>query len=255
MSFLAGFIKRQFIRMPPVPTESFAGKTIVVTGGNSGLGFEAARWLIQLGADKIVLAVRNLDKGKAAAADLLATTAAPTTNGKSTSSSPGTDAPLAASTKIEVWQLDMNSYASVLSFADRATRELPRLDGVVASAGLMSMTFRPTETDEETVTTNVVSTALLACALSPALRATAARTGRPTYFSVVGSELYVVAGFREREGAAEGGLFAALADERKARMMDRYNVSKLLVLAAVRQMAAAASLEGRNVVFNVVAPG
>ena len=46
------------------------GRTAVITGANTGLGYETAKALAAEGAH-VVLAVRNLDKGKAAA-DLIA---------------------------------------------------------------------------------------------------------------------------------------------------------------------------------------
>jgi len=51
-----------------IPDQS--GRTAVITGANTGLGYETARALAAHGA-RLVLAVRNLDKGKAAA-DLIA---------------------------------------------------------------------------------------------------------------------------------------------------------------------------------------
>ncbi|KAK3170021.1 hypothetical protein OEA41_009406 [Lepraria neglecta] len=50
----------------PQPTTDFAGKTVLVTGANVGLGFEAAAKFTALNADKVILAVRNISKGAAA---------------------------------------------------------------------------------------------------------------------------------------------------------------------------------------------
>ena len=40
---LSEFFYGQLAQTPPVPTTSFAGRTVIITGGNSGLGFEAAK--------------------------------------------------------------------------------------------------------------------------------------------------------------------------------------------------------------------
>ena len=45
---------------------SFQGRSVVVTGANSGIGFHAARVLAERGAD-VVLAVRDITRGEAAA--------------------------------------------------------------------------------------------------------------------------------------------------------------------------------------------
>jgi len=41
----------------PVPTMKFTGKTIIVTGSNTGIGLEAARYFVRLDAAKVILAV------------------------------------------------------------------------------------------------------------------------------------------------------------------------------------------------------
>ncbi len=54
-----------------VPDQS--GRIAIVTGSNTGLGFDTARVLAEHGAT-VVMAVRNLDKGKAAADRILSAT-------------------------------------------------------------------------------------------------------------------------------------------------------------------------------------
>jgi NAD(P)-dependent dehydrogenase (short-subunit alcohol dehydrogenase family) len=235
MSFLAAFIYRQFIYEPPIPTASFKGKTAIVTGSNVGLGLEACRWMVRLGASQVILACRNVEKGKAAAKDIQATTSC-------------------SSDTLQVWHLDMGSYASVQAFSDRVKAELPRLDVLIGNAGLGTHKFRMTEDNEEMITTNVVSLALLAFLLHPKLRETAMKYNTQTHFTVTASELYEVAKFKERKAPA-GQLFATLNDKSKANMGDRYNVSKLLAIFVIKQMAALSPISSSQVIVNCVAPG
>ncbi len=52
---------------------SAAGGSVLITGGNGGLGRETARLLVANGYDRVVLACRSEDKGQEARADILAT--------------------------------------------------------------------------------------------------------------------------------------------------------------------------------------
>ncbi len=235
MSFFAAFIYRQFIYEPPVPTASFKGKIVIVTGASSGLGLEACRWMVRLGASQIILACRNVEKAKAAAEDIQEST-------------------LCSSDTLQVWHLDMSSYTSVQSFSDRVKAELPRVDVLMANAGLGTQKFRMTEDNEETITTNVVSMSLLAFLLHPKLRETAAKHNTQTHITVTASELYEVAKFKERK-APVGQLFATLNDKSRANMFDRYNVSKLLEIFIVKQIAALSTISSSGVIVNCVAPG
>ncbi|WP_020018333.1 oxidoreductase [Promicromonospora sukumoe] len=100
--------------MYTVPDQT--GRTVVVTGANSGTGREAAKRLAAAGA-RVVLAVRNPEKGADALAEVLATR-------------PGAQA--------EVRLLDLADLASVRAFADGLGRDLGRLDTLVNNAGVMA---------------------------------------------------------------------------------------------------------------------
>ena len=232
-----GFIDRQFISEPVVPTSSFNGQTIIVTGANSGLGLEASRMLIKLGALRVILACRNLDKGKTAAKDIQTTTGC-------------------SNETLDVWSLDMSNYASVLSFADRAKSELPRLDAMILNAGLYVHKYRLQEGNEEIINTNVISTALLAFLLHPKLQQTATQYHISTHLTITGSELYEVAKFKEAK-VPNRQIFETLNDEEvfDKNKYDRYNVSKLLVMFVLKELSALAPVEKTGVVVDVVAPG
>jgi NAD(P)-dependent dehydrogenase (short-subunit alcohol dehydrogenase family) len=235
MSFLAAFIKRQFISYPPIPTVSFEGKTAIVTGSNVGLGLEACRYLVRLGASQVIIACRNTEKGEAVAKDIQASTSCP-------------------SETLKVWYLDMSSYASIEAFAERAKTELPRLDVLLLNAGIGTRTFRVAEGIEEVINTNVVSLSLLAFLLHPKLHESAVKYNMESHITATGSELYEVAKFQE-SNVPDGQNFATLNDKSKANMSDRYNVSKLILLFFIKELASLAPLKSSKVIVNCVAPG
>ncbi|MET0451555.1 MAG: SDR family NAD(P)-dependent oxidoreductase [Mycobacterium sp.] len=100
------------------------GRVAVVTGANTGLGYEAATALAGRGAH-VVLAVRNLDKGKAAA-DLIARRY------------PGAE--------VSVQELDLTSLESVREAADGLRAAYDGIDLLVNNAGVM-MTPKSTTKD------------------------------------------------------------------------------------------------------------
>lgn len=61
----------QYKKLPILANESTcSGKTYIVTGGNTGLGLETARHLVEFSAARVVLAVRNLTAGETAKKDI-----------------------------------------------------------------------------------------------------------------------------------------------------------------------------------------
>src|SRR6266566_2390094 len=91
------------------------GRLAVVTGANTGLGFETARILAERGAS-VVLAVRDTGKGKAAAARIAGT-------------APGAT--------VTVQPLDLASLESIRAAAGELRARHPRIDLLINNAGVM----------------------------------------------------------------------------------------------------------------------
>src|SRR5712691_7512144 len=97
------------------------GRLAVVTGANTGLGFETARVLAARGAS-VVLAVRDTEKGKAATARIAGT-------------APGAT--------VTVQPLDLASLESIHAAAGALRATYPRIDLLINNAGVM---FPPKQT-------------------------------------------------------------------------------------------------------------
>ncbi|KAF2009287.1 retinol dehydrogenase 12 [Aaosphaeria arxii CBS 175.79] len=222
-----------FFRIPQTK-HNFSDQTIVVTGANTGLGIEAARLLVDQGAAKVILAVRSIAKGEAAAVNILKTTKA-------------------TKNAVEVWQLDLSNHDSIKAFAKRVSG-LERLDAVIQNAGIMSLQRAEIEGVEQHIQVNVIGAVLVGLLVLPKLRETGKKFGVRTRLSFVGSDLMYVA--RASETKTEGSLLKALGDEEKANINDRYPTSKLLLFYAVQEIAKRSALSASsNVVINVMTPG
>ncbi|RYP10921.1 hypothetical protein DL764_000357 [Monosporascus ibericus] len=230
----------QFLIRPPYPADSYAGKTIIITGSNTGLGKEAARHYARLGASHIILAVRDLDKGHDAKHDIEYTTKC-------------------GQNVIQVWRLDMASYASVCAFADRVQSELDRVDIVLANAGLAPAKHSVAEGNELLFTVNCISTILLTALLVPRLKTSAARFSIRPVICMTGSVAHTFTQFQEKS-APEGEMFAQL-NKRAARedsmtaREDLYSISKMLPIFALRAVAERCPADKFPVTINIADPG
>jgi NAD(P)-dependent dehydrogenase (short-subunit alcohol dehydrogenase family) len=227
MSFLWSQL---FVRLP-YPTTSCAGQTIIVTGSNTGLGKEAARHFVRLGAAKVILAVRNTTAGEKAKEDILTTTKA-------------------SKDVVEVWQLDLSSYDSIRKFADRASRELPRVDVLLENAGIAPSKFQLMEGWESTLMVNVIGTFYLALLMLPKLKAVAKEFSIQPRLTIVSSEMHEWAKFPEKKAPE---IFKALNDQSKYNGNDRYPLTKLLEVLVVREIAP--QMKNSGVVLNMLNPG
>ncbi|KAF4963965.1 hypothetical protein FSARC_8067 [Fusarium sarcochroum] len=218
----------------PVPTSSFKGQTIIVTGSNTGLGLEAANHFVRLDAEVVILAVRSLKRGEAAKASI-----------ESSTGRKGV---------VQVWQLEMDKYDSIKAFAS-GCNSLERLDVVVENAGVLRNTYEESEGTEISIKVNVIGTFLLALSLFPVLRKSYERIDRVSRLVITSSSVHYNAKFRERH---EPSIFDALKENNESYLNDRYNVSKLLEVMLVRSISAAMR-EGPHaaepIILNTVHPG
>lgn len=218
----------------PIPKGDLKDQTIIVSGSNQGLGFEASRHLLRLGVSKLIMAVRDENKGRQARQELLKSTGC-------------------QDSAIEVWKLDMDHHISVKEFATRA-KALPRLDAVLANAGLRLTTFGLSEGNERTITVNVVNTFLLIALLIPKLQETALTFGITPRVTIPNSALHYLAPLGELD-PGKGGIFNSLNNKQTASMTARYPLSKLLVVFGVRALTdRLAQKDGPLIVINTPNP-
>jgi NAD(P)-dependent dehydrogenase (short-subunit alcohol dehydrogenase family) len=99
------------------------GKVVIVTGANSGIGFEAAKAFARKGA-RAILACRNMEKAQAALTQIQA------------------EIPDASA---EIMHLDLANLKSVHQFADVFKAKYDRLDVLLNNAGIMMVPYGTTE--------------------------------------------------------------------------------------------------------------
>jgi NAD(P)-dependent dehydrogenase (short-subunit alcohol dehydrogenase family) len=95
------------------------GKIIIVTGGNSGLGYESVKAFAKKGAE-VILASRSLEKGESAKSEILK---------------------FSSKGKISVIQFDLMDFASIKKFANDFKEKYDRLDVLLNNAGIMTTPY------------------------------------------------------------------------------------------------------------------
>lgn len=232
-SFGSLFIKNQFrthIPNPPKGT-SLKGKVAIVTGASGGLGAESSKQMLRLGLSHLIVAVRSVEKGKAAVTEMR----------KATQSQ----------AKIEVWPLEMESYDSIRQFARRCEAELSRIDIVILNAGLFpGRSFNRSSTGHEKgIQVNYLSTMLLAVLLLPILDSKSV-PGTPPRITVVNSVLATMSKLPEDKNKP---LLPQLDSEDTYDGANRYNITKLLCQLFLVKLAEL--IDPNKVTINMVEPG
>jgi NAD(P)-dependent dehydrogenase (short-subunit alcohol dehydrogenase family) len=199
---------------------SQAGKTALITGANSGIGYQAALELARHGAH-VLLGCRNEVKGRAALERLLR-------------EAPGASA--------EVVQLDMASLASIRAFAAAFIGRGIALDLLINNAGVMALPKRELTEDgfERQFGTNHLGHFALTGLLLPSLLAAPA------------PRVVTVASLAHRTGKIE---FDNLQRERGYEGWDAYNASKLANILFAKELDRRARAAHSRLLSLAVHPG
>jgi NAD(P)-dependent dehydrogenase (short-subunit alcohol dehydrogenase family) len=201
---------------------SQAGKTALVTGANSGIGYQAALELARHGAH-VLMGCRNAVKGRAAIERLQR-------------EAPGASA--------EVVELDMASLASIRAFAAAFIGRETALDLLINNAGVMALPKRELTEDgfERQFGTNHLGHFALTGLLMPALLAAPA------------PRVVTVASLAHRTGKIE---FDNLQSERSynGKGWDAYNASKLANILFAKELDRRARAGNSRLLSLAVHPG
>ncbi|KAI8934612.1 hypothetical protein NX059_008305 [Plenodomus lindquistii] len=232
MAALLGVFKNKWITPPKQVHEDYSGRTIIVTGGTSGIGKEAAFQFARSGAEKVIITARDLHKGEKVKAEL--------------------SSRLRRDDQLEVWELDMMDYGSLATFARRA-EQLDHIDMVALNAGARRVPFIQSQYGwEEDLQVNTLSTTLLAILLLPKLRASRQQTGRTPILEFVNSGLHrnaiVPSAVRE-----EVKILQHYNKQENFREAAQYKFSKVFLMYATNKLAA--EISSRDVIVTSVCPG
>ncbi len=200
-----------------IPDQS--GRRILVTGANSGIGFEAAKVLAGKGAE-VVLAVRSAERGETAKKAIL------------------TDYPQA---QVQVMSLDLSSQARVRAFAAEFNSRFDRLDVLINNAGVMAPPYTRTEDGFELQfgTNHLGHFALTGLIL-------------PTLQSVSGSRVVVVSSLAHQRGHI---YFDNLDGSKGYKRWAFYSQSKLANLLFMRELERRLRAAGAQTIAAACHPG
>ena len=199
---------------------SQAGKFAIVTGANSGIGFETALELARAGAE-VVIAGRNEAKGLTAAVSIK-------------------DKLPAANISFEL--LDLASLLSIARFAERIATTHPALDILINNAGVMALPTRQTTEDgfEMQFGVNYLGHFALSAHLLPLLR----KAGHPRTVQL--------SSIAHRGGSID---FTDLQGAKTYKPWKAYNQSKLAMLIFALELQRRGNAKGWRIVSIAAHPG
>ncbi|XP_010344050.3 retinol dehydrogenase 14 [Saimiri boliviensis] len=206
------------------------GKTVLITGANSGLGRATAAELLRLGA-RVIMGCRDRARAEEAAGQLR--------RELRQASEYGPEPGVGGAGELVVRELDLASLRSVRAFCQEMLQEEPRLDVLINNAGIFQCPYMKTEDGfEMQFGVNHLGHFLLTNLLLGLLKSSA-----PSRIVVVSSKLYKYGDIN----------FDDLNSEQSYNKSFCYSRSKLANILFTRELAR--RLEGTNVTVNVLHPG
>ncbi|KAK8092022.1 NAD(P)-binding protein [Apiospora hydei] len=228
--------------LPLPPAGSFAGQTVCVVGGSTGLGLAAAEHCVNLGAAEVIITSRDNRRAnvakehlerKAARAAAITTTAA-----AAESSPPKTEC------RVRAMILDMNRYSSVVAFANDLKQIRKGQGGIdfilLNAAVIQSRYLQSPEGWQEELQVNTLSNVLLTLLLLPWLRAERKNRSSPAHLAFTTSTASIatdVSKWEDWSTSGEGILNHWNKKENwPSGLSGGYPVSKALLMYADREL-------------------
>lgn len=192
-------------------------KTILITGATSGIGKETATVLAKMGA-RVVFTSRDLGKGLLIKEEMIKQS---------------------KNNKIDVFQCDLSSFASIKEFCNKFNSKYKRLDVLINNAGVWETKYVPSKDGiENNFATNHLAPFLLTNLLLGILKKSA-----PSRIINVSSELH-------RKSSMQ---FEDLESKKSFNYMKSYGQSKLANILFTKQLAQ--NLKNTGVTANSLMPG
>ncbi|TEY62503.1 hypothetical protein BOTCAL_0161g00200 [Botryotinia calthae] len=223
MPSILSIIWNNKFNLPPLPApNTFLGKSVLITGATSGIGYATAVHFANLSAKSVIITGRSLAKGELAKARIEGETS---TIGKNI---------------VRCMELNMSTFETINEFAGKVTRDIQEIDFVCLNAGAISTKHRlGKEGYESMIEISVLGTSFLALLLLPWMKEVGRGNSHLGIVDYIGTLTFPI---------GQKIMFSNIGARRRTERADRYAVNEIAKLAL--------RTDGTpNVIVNSICPG